>query len=92
MYYILFYYYIEDYLDRREAYRSEHLANAKIFHKKGELISAGALGNPAKDAMMIFKCDPSIIEKFVENDPYFKNGLIVNWEIRPWNVVIGSVK
>lgn len=90
MYHILFYYTVEDYIERRAAYRTEHLEYANKAHERGELVIAGALDKPAKDAILVFKCDPAIIEKFVENDPYFKNGLILRWEIRPWNVVIGG--
>jgi uncharacterized protein YciI len=25
-----------------------------------------------------------------KNDPYVKNGLIVEWQVRPWTVVIGG--
>ena len=34
--------------------------------------------------------DKSVIEDFVSKDPYIKNGLILKWEIREWNVAIGK--
>jgi uncharacterized protein len=91
MYHILFYHFIEDYVKRRAAYRTDHLEYANQTHERGKLVIAGALDNPAKDAILVFKFDPAIIEKFVENDPYFKNGLILKWEIRPFNIAIGSL-
>ena len=33
---------------------------------------------------------PAVAEDFVKNDPYVKNGLITEWEVRPWIVVIGG--
>jgi uncharacterized protein YciI len=91
MYYILFYSTVENYVEKRIPFRKEHLAYAEEAHKRGELILAGALDNPADSAVLIFKGNShSIVEEFVKNDPYVKNGLIVKWEIRPWTVAIGG--
>jgi hypothetical protein len=41
--------------------------------------------------LLIFRVkDKSVIEEFVDKDPYVKNGLIAKWEIREWTVVIGK--
>ena len=91
MYYILFYTTVDDYVEKRVPFRKAHLAYAEEAHKKGELILAGASNEPADSAVLIFKGDSQLIaEKFVKDDPYVKNGLIVKWEIRPWTVVIGG--
>lgn len=91
MYYILFYKTVEDYLERRGAYRAEHLALAKEAHERGELIMAGALAEPADGAVLVFKGEgPQAVEAFAKNDPYVKNGLIREWYVRPWAVVIGG--
>lgn len=91
MYYILFYKTVEDYLERRGAYRAEHLVLAKEAHERGELVMAGALADPADGAVLVFKGDgPQAAEAFAKNDPYVKNGLIGEWHVRPWTVVIGG--
>lgn len=91
MYYILFYQTVDDYIEKRKPYRDAHLAYAKKYHDEGKLVLAGALADPADSAVLIFKGDsPSIAESFVENDPYVNNGLIKEWKIRPWTVVIGD--
>jgi len=42
-------------------------------------------------AALVFKADDrSVVEDFVRNDPYVKNGLITDWKIREWTVVTGS--
>lgn len=90
-YYILRYLLVDDYLERRPKYREDHLTLATELHKKGELIFGGALSDPADEALLIFKvAEKSIIEDFVSKDPYIKNGLVLKWEIRKWNVVIGK--
>jgi uncharacterized protein YciI len=52
---------------------------------------AGALAEPADSALLVFKGEsPRVAEAFAKNDPYVKNGLIVEWKVRPWTVVIGG--
>lgn len=90
-YYALIYHLANDYMERRTKFREEHLKLAKELNEKGEMILAGAFSDPPDKALLIFRvADKSIIEDFVKNDPYVKNGLIAKWEIRPWTVVIGN--
>ena len=90
-YYVLVYQLTDDYLERRPAYRAEHLQLAKDAEERGELVLGGAYSDPADTALLVWRvADPSIVENFVANDPYVKNGLIARWEIRPWTVVIGT--
>lgn len=89
-YYALIYHLVEDYLERRTQFREEHLKLAQDANENGHLVLAGAFSDPPDKALLIFKVDDkSIIKKFVDNDPYVKNGLIKEWEIREWTVVIG---
>lgn len=91
MYYILFYQTVKDYVEKRKPYREAHLAYAKKSNEEGKLILAGALAEPADSAVLIFRCDSSSVpENFAKNDPYVKNGLIKEWKVRPWTVVIGD--
>jgi uncharacterized protein YciI len=91
MYYILFYKTIDNYVERRAPFRGEHLSLAQQALDNGSLLMAGALAEPADGAVLVFKGDsPAVAEDFVTNDPYVKNGLITEWKIRPWIVVIGG--
>ncbi len=91
MYYLLFYEYVEDILERRAPYRSAHLAGAQAAHARGDLVMAGALAEPVDRAVLVFKVDDAqVIEAFVHADPYVLNGLVTAWQIRPWTVVIGG--
>jgi uncharacterized protein len=90
-YYALIYNLIDNYITERAKFRDEHLKLASAANKKGELIIAGAFSDPPDKALLIFRAqDKTIIENFVKNDPYFKNGLITSYEIREWTVVIGN--
>jgi uncharacterized protein YciI len=91
MYYVLLYKTVENYVERRAPYREQHLTLAQAAHERGELVMAGALADPADGAILIFKGEnPSVAEAFVHQDPYVENGLITEWEVRPWTVVIGG--
>ncbi len=91
MYYILFYKTVENYVEKRVPYREKHLAYANESHNRGELYIAGALAEPADGAVLVFKCDsPNVPGEFAKNDPYVLNGLIKEWSVRPWSVVIGE--
>ena len=91
MYHVLIYKTVEGYVGKRAPYRPEHLAYANGAHARGELIMGGALGDPADTALLVFKSEsPAVAEEFARNDPYVKAGLIKEWSVRPWAVVIGG--
>ncbi len=90
-YYILFYETVADYVERRAAFREEHLNLAQQYHEEGKLVLAGAYADPPNGAALIFKGEsPSLAEEFALQDPYVQNGLIKKWSIRSWTVVIGN--
>lgn len=91
MYYILFYKTVENYVEKRAPYRDEHLGYANAAHERGDLVMGGALDKPADGAVLVFKGEePEVAEEFAKNDPYVLNGLIEEWNVRPWTVVIGG--
>jgi hypothetical protein len=91
MYYILFYKTVDNYFERRAPYREAHLKYATAARDRGALVMAGALAEPADSAVLVFKGDsPAVAEDFAKSDPYVLNGLITEWRVRPWTVVIGG--
>jgi len=89
-YTVLEYMLVDDYLERRAALRDEHLALARAAHERGELLLAGALPEPYHRALLIWTAPREVVERFAEQDPYVRHGLVSTWTVRPWNVVIGS--
>ncbi len=90
-YYLLIYHVVDDYVAQRARYRDEHLRMVKEAHERGELIMAGALADPPDQAILVFRTsDKNPIEKFIRDDPYVQHGLIKQWAIRPWTVVVGN--
>ena len=89
--YLLSYDLVDDYIARRAALRDQHLQLAREAHARGQLVLAGAFADPADGAALVFRAaDPSVVEDFIRNDPYVLNGLVKQWKIRLWNVVIGD--
>ena len=91
MHFLLFYEFAEDYLERREQFRAEHLSLAWEFVDRGKLLLGGALAEPIDQAVLLFLAEsPSEVEEFVRRDPYVAHGLIKNWRIREWVTVAGE--
>jgi uncharacterized protein len=91
MYYLLFYKTVDNYIERRAPFRPEHLTLAEQYHREGKLLMGGALADPPDSAVLLFKAENRAVpESFVSQDPYVKNGLIPEWSIREWTVVIGN--
>jgi uncharacterized protein YciI len=90
MYFALFYDYVPDVLERRSAYRAEHLELARQAHREGRLILAGAF-NPTDGALLVFRAESATdVEAFARGDPYVRNGLVRAWRVREWTVVVGG--
>jgi uncharacterized protein YciI len=90
-YFALFYDVVDDFPSRRSAHRDDHLRLAREAHRRGELLLAGALTEPADRALLVFRAaDRSTVEYFARNDPYVTSGLVTRWEVRSWAVVIGD--
>jgi uncharacterized protein YciI len=91
MHYLLFYETAPDYLERRAAYRDEHLTLAWQAHARGELLLGGALDEPVDGAVLLFAGDtPAVAAQFAAADPYVRSGLVVSWRVRPWTTVVGE--
>lgn len=89
-YFALFYDVVDDFANKRTPFRPAHLKEVREAQARGELVMAGALGEPAA-AMLIFRAaDKSTVEKFATADPYVTEGLVKSWKVRPWTVVVGQ--
>lgn len=84
-----------DYLERRPAFRAEHLALAQAAEARGELLLGGAVlgtdGETPEEAQLLFAGeDTSAAETFARADPYVINGLVLAWRVREWVTVVGE--
>lgn len=91
MYLALQYDLVDDYLERRPEFREEHLGLARAARERGDLALAGAFTDPPDTALLVWSTeDRSVVEAFAAADPYVVNGLVREWRVREWNVVVGG--
>ncbi len=80
-----------DYIERRPLFRAPHLALAWQAVERGELLLAGALGDPVEGALLLFQGESAAVaEAFARADPYVTNGLVTGWRVLPWATVVGD--
>lgn len=92
MHYLLLYDVVDDYVGRRQPLRAAHLAYARPFVERGELLLGGALADPVDGAVLLFQGDtPDAARAFATSDPYVMNGLVTRWQVRPWTTVVGTL-
>jgi uncharacterized protein len=89
VHYLLIYELAPDYLERRGAFRNDHL---KLAWQAEGMVLGGALGDPPQRALLLFESDsPDAAKRFANADPYVKNGLVRHWEVQPWTTVVGKI-
>ncbi len=90
-YFVLIYDVVDRFADRRMPHRPAHLAKINEALARGELVMAGALGNPPEGALIVFKAESAdVAERFARVDPYVTEGLVTRWRVLPWSVVVGG--
>lgn len=89
--YLLMMDFAEDYEARRPEFRDAHLEKAWAAADRGELILAGALTDPLDTGVLLFQGESAdVVERFVQQDAYVRNGLVRSWRIREWATVVGE--
>jgi uncharacterized protein YciI len=74
--------------ERRKPHRQAHLAAVERARVAGEIVIAGAVGDPPHTGMLAFRGpDAAAAEAFAAADPYLAAGLVVRWSVQPWTVV-----
>lgn len=88
---VLLYEVVDNFEARRGPHRTRHLERVRSAKARGELILAGALGDPPTRALLVFRsADRTTAEAFANADPYVREGLVRRWEVQPWAVVVGG--
>lgn len=76
--------YCENALEKRTPYREAHLAGLTQQKQDGVLITLG----PTKDNTKVFGIyeaeNQDIVQRLVESDPYWINGIWTKFEIKEW--------
>jgi uncharacterized protein YciI len=90
--FLLFYSFVEDYLERRTLFRDAHLRHAWEGRTNAGLVLGGAVGTPPEGGLLLFRADSTQpVETFARKDPYVVNGVVTSWRIREWTTVVGEL-
>jgi uncharacterized protein YciI len=82
---------VPDFAARRMPFREAHLQLIRDASARGLLMMAGALGDPPEAALIVFRAESAApVESFARADPYVTEGLVTDWQVRPWNLVVGA--
>jgi uncharacterized protein len=85
---LLLYEYVDEMAQRRGPYRDAHLARIRAEQKDGRVTLAGALGDPPTGGAIVFAgVSRDHVQRFVDDDPYMRAGLITSWRVQPWTLV-----
>jgi hypothetical protein len=82
---------VENALELRQPFRSAHLAQAQLSEGRGELLLGGALADPVDGGVLVFNGGADVAKAFAEGDPYVQNGIVSQWDVREWSLVVGSL-
>jgi len=88
-YFALFYDTVDNFLERRQPFRQSHLSHIDAAYADGRLVLAGAL--KPSGALLVFRVDSAAeVERFASTDPYVTSGVVTNWRVHEWTVVVGD--
>jgi uncharacterized protein YciI len=82
------YEFVRDILEKRAPHRAAHLAMLSEARASGLLMQGGAFDPPEAGLIVFNSDDVPAVEAFVKKDPYVANGLVTDYHIRKWNVVV----
>lgn len=90
--FLLEYMYVDNMLEKRAPHRAAHLDYANEFVEKNILIAGGAVQPAIDRGVLVFKAENAdVVEQFAKNDPYVIKGLVKNYTVKEWAVVVGKV-
>jgi len=92
MHCLLFYEKAPDFAQRQEALQPAHAAHLAAAVGRGELVLGGSLADPVDgSALLVFAGEsPAAAEAFAAADPYVVHGIVVRWQVRRWDTVVGT--
>ncbi|CAJ1409333.1 unnamed protein product [Effrenium voratum] len=67
-----------------------HLAHWQQLADAKQLLLGGALDPPEAAVLVLRGMEREKVESHIQQDPYVVNGLVPSYEVKDWNVVVGS--
>jgi len=92
MHYLLLYEKAADHESREPPFQPAHRAHVFAAIDRGELVLGGPLLEPCDGSnLLLFRTDSAdVVESFARNDPFVQHQIVSNWQVRPWQTVVGA--
>jgi uncharacterized protein YciI len=72
--------------------RPAHRQYLSELRERGQLVICGPFTDDTGGLIVYETASPADAEKIIQGDPFYKNGIIVKFQIRPWKVVMGNAQ
>ncbi|MGH2412614.1 MAG: YciI family protein [Microcystaceae cyanobacterium] len=82
--YIMWGNYCENALEKRTPYRQAHLEGLTAQKQDGVLITLGPTADTTKVFGIYEAADEATVRHLIETDPYWKNGIWTEYEVKEW--------
>ncbi len=79
--------YTEDAANARAPFREEHLSRARELRADGRIALVGAFEDLSGSLVVYRVPDEAAVRELVEADVYWRNGVWVDYRVRPCNVI-----
>ena len=76
--------------DKRLAARPAHREYIASLSEKGVVLAAGPYADDTGALIIYEAVDEAELKEIISADPYTPANVIIKWEIRVWNAVLGS--
>jgi uncharacterized protein len=87
---VLFYESADDVLAKGAPHFQAHVAHGNAFHDRGSLLLYGPFGDPQQEGSMAVFTSREAAEEFANGDPFVRNGVVRDWQIRDWDEAFGG--
>lgn len=85
MRHVLLYESADDVYEKAPPHFAAHWARALEFHRRGDLLMIGTLGDIQNEGSMSIFASREAAEEFVAGDPFVLEGVVRSWQIREWS-------
>jgi uncharacterized protein YciI len=86
--YVVLYASADDVAHRAPPHFPAHKERLDAFHARGDLLMVGTFGDPQEEGSMAIFRTREAAEEFVAGDPFVRNGVVRDHEIRDWNEIL----
>jgi uncharacterized protein len=72
--------------------RPSHRQYLTGLREKGQLVICGPFTDDAGGLIVYDADSPAAVETILKGDPFYTNGIIAKYQVRPWKVVMGNLE